>query len=592
MNLPKPSPLLVWRLAWKDLLHERLLSLCLIIALAGVLAPSLVLFGLKSGVISALRAELVEDPVFREVRPKVTQNYDAGFFERTRALPETQFMVESVLRGASLIRVDAADDTSENMDMLPTGPGDPLLVENGTVTPGPGEVVLTAVAAEALDVNAGDTVELRAQRTDSGRTRNARQEMTVSGILPLRADAVKRVYVPVDFALDVESFREGFAVPDREWDGEDNIAEPVFDGVIVGLNEPLSAVERGRLTVNTGFFLVETISDRDYERRFGFPPQNRSVLLDVKVVDRPAGSDSVTRVQRRLAGREAILRGYVRPVMLTGPNGEEVAAHPSEYGRLSQGEVSLPESLMAGFERGDRATFAVKGPERETSFTMIVAEPNAQGRVFMPVETLGVLRRAEERDLGFDPDTGQFSLERPGYRGFRLYAKSIDDVEGLKNAIEAEGIETVTRVQEILRIQSLDRGLSRLFWLIASLSFAAGALVLLASQYGAVERKQGALAHLRLIGLSRGSVGRFPLNQGLILAVVSGVSGLVMAYIAQGIINTQFAVPLGFDRRMCTISPGVAFGAVAVMIGVSAFVSMFAARRATSIDPAEGIRHE
>ena len=591
MNGGKPSPMLVWQLAWKDLIHERLLSLCLVIALAGVLAPSLVLFGLKSGVITAMRAELVEDPVFREIRPKVTQNYDAGFFERVRAQPETEFMVESVLRGASLIRVDA-EAGGENMDMLPTGPGDPLLTENATVPPEPGEVVLTETAAEALEVQAGDTVTLRAQRTESGRTRNARQEMTVSGILPLRADKVKRVYVPVQFALDVESFREGFAVAARDWPGQENIAAPVYDGVIVGLDQRLSAVERSQLTVNTGFFLVESLSADAYEARFGHAPPDRPVLLDVKVIDRAAPADAVTRVRRRMAGRDAILRPYVRPVDLTGPDGSVLEAHVAGYGLLKAGEVSLPDSMMAGRSIGDPVEFSITGPQQTTAFSLRLGAANEAGRVFMPVETLGVLRRAAERDLAFDPDTGSFSLERPGYRGFRLYARSIDDVAALDEVLRAEGIETITEITAILRIQELDRGLSRLFWLIASLSFAAGALVLLASQYGAVERKQGALAHLRLIGLSRGDVGRFPLSQGLMLAGISGLAGLGFAYLAQFIINNQFAVPLGFDRRMCTISPTVAVLAVGTMVGVSAVVSALAARRATEIDPAEGIRHE
>jgi putative ABC transport system permease protein len=591
MSAGRPSPLLVWQLAWKDLVHERLLSICLIIALAGVLAPSLVLFGLKSGVITAMRAELVEDPVFREIRPKVTQNYDAGFFERVRAQPETQFMVESVLRGASLIRVDA-DAGGENLDMLPTGPGDPLLEENDTAAPAPGEVVLTATAAEALEVEPGDTVTLRAQRTESGATRNATQEMRVSGILPLRADKVKRVYVPVQFALDVESFREGFAVAQRDWQGQENTATAVYDGVIIGLESQLSAVERSQLTVNTGFFLVESLSAAQYQSRFGYDPPDRPVLLDVKVIDRAAPADAVTRVRRRLAGRDAILRPYVRPVELTGPDGAAVEAHPSGYGMLDEGEVSLPSALMEGRSVGDTVNFSINGPQMETPFTLIIGPSNDAGRVFLPVETLGVLRRAAERDLAFDSATGRFSLERPGYRGFRLYARSIDDVEALDDVLQAEGIETITEITSILRIQELDRGLSRLFWLIASLSFAAGALVLLASQYGAVERKQGALAHLRLIGLSRGDVGRFPLSQGLMLAGISGLAGLAFAYLAQFIINNQFAVPLGFDRRMCTISPMVAVLAVGTMVGVSALVSALAARRATQIDPAEGIRHE
>ena len=42
----------VIRMSLRDYLHERLLSACAILGLAAVLAPLLVLFGVKSGIIN------------------------------------------------------------------------------------------------------------------------------------------------------------------------------------------------------------------------------------------------------------------------------------------------------------------------------------------------------------------------------------------------------------------------------------------------------------------------------------------------------------------------------------------------------------
>ena len=53
-------------LAVADLRHEWILNLCMILALAAVLAPLLLLLGLKHGTITTLRDRLVEDPVNRE----------------------------------------------------------------------------------------------------------------------------------------------------------------------------------------------------------------------------------------------------------------------------------------------------------------------------------------------------------------------------------------------------------------------------------------------------------------------------------------------------------------------------------------------
>lgn len=599
-GLRRPRRGLVAALAWKDLWHEWLLSLCLIIALAGVLAPALVLFGLKSGVITAMRAELVEDPVFREVAPKITRNYDDAFFARVRALPQTQFMVESVLRGASVLRVEVEGGKSHDLDMLPTGPGDPLLDENDTPVPAEGEAVLSSSAAEALGVGVGDVLTARVQRGERGAQRSGRQVLKIVGVLPLKADRVKRLYVPSAFALDVEAFREGFGVPARGWPGEANTAEPVYDGVIAALDVRLGPMEASQLTVNTGFFLVEEITPQAYETRFGQEPPDRPVLYDIRVIDRPAGAESVTRVRRSLSPYAPAIGPYVLPARLSVVT-DAGAPRPVEVWSLPPGSVA-PDAVVPGSDWGEMlpapgtvVSFAVQGPAKTTDFPAVVAEAPFRldpARTFMAVERLAVLRRSSERDLIYDAASGSFLLERPGYRGFRLYARSIDDVAALNAAIEAEGIETVTQLDAIVKIQVLDAGLSRLFWLIASLSFAAGALVLLASQYGAVERKKGALAHLRLIGLSRAAVGWFPMHQGVMIAGLGAVLGLVLAYLAQTVINTSFAVPLGFERRMCIISLPVAALAAGGMLLVSVAVSSLAAHRATRIDPAEGIRHE
>ena len=55
------------RLALADIWHERVLFLCSALGCAAVLAPLILLFGLRQGVVAGLRAELLEDPRAREV---------------------------------------------------------------------------------------------------------------------------------------------------------------------------------------------------------------------------------------------------------------------------------------------------------------------------------------------------------------------------------------------------------------------------------------------------------------------------------------------------------------------------------------------
>ncbi|MFM8991322.1 MAG: ABC transporter permease, partial [Alphaproteobacteria bacterium] len=53
---------LVAALAWRDLVHEARLFACTATGFAAVLAPLLVLFALKHGVIEGLRETLVQNP--------------------------------------------------------------------------------------------------------------------------------------------------------------------------------------------------------------------------------------------------------------------------------------------------------------------------------------------------------------------------------------------------------------------------------------------------------------------------------------------------------------------------------------------------
>ena len=49
----------VFRLASRDYVHEWLMSVCFVLALAAVLGPMMVLFGLKFGIVGAMVDQLV-----------------------------------------------------------------------------------------------------------------------------------------------------------------------------------------------------------------------------------------------------------------------------------------------------------------------------------------------------------------------------------------------------------------------------------------------------------------------------------------------------------------------------------------------------
>lgn len=72
-------PMLIAALAWRDYRNDARLSACSVLALVAVIAPLLVLFGLKFGLVSSLTERLQRDPAVREIIPLGGGRFSAGF---------------------------------------------------------------------------------------------------------------------------------------------------------------------------------------------------------------------------------------------------------------------------------------------------------------------------------------------------------------------------------------------------------------------------------------------------------------------------------------------------------------------------------
>lgn len=585
----------LWGLATRDLRHERLLTACLVVALAGVVAPLLVLFGLKSGVMETLRSNLVNDPVYREIRPEETRLYSPDFFQHVEQLDQTQFVIGNVSKGASVIRVDiAGNEDGQFADMLPSGAGDPLLIEYGVTPPGEAEVVMSFPLATALQVETGDTLTLSSSRTDDGNRRQASAEMTLTGILPERADVIDRVYVPLQFAVDVESFREGFAIEKRGWEGGGQDVTPVYQGVVVALNRKMSSTDQQRAINNTGFFLIDTLQEEEFAERFQLELPDHVALYDIKVIDEPASAASVERLQARLSGTLVAHYAYVEPLPLELqlPDGSWQSFQVSGDPALQREQLVLPATLHEHYASGNKIQLRVESVDGKMPFDGVLFASHASDRVLVSQERAGILLNARNKAMHYDDSTSRFRARPSGYRGFRLFARNINDVEALAAELQAMGIASLSSVREILRLQALDKGLTSLFSVIAALGLGTGAIVFLASQYGAVQRKRAALAHLRLMGLARRHVAMIPLIQGACIAMMGAVLGVMITYGISAVINRWFAQPLGFEGQVSIIRPITLVVATIVLLVLSLIASTGASLSATRIDPADGMRDE
>lgn len=214
---------LLLELAARDLWFDRNVSLCIIASLVAVIAPLLLLFGLKHGVVSQLRDDLLSDPRNLEIKMLGNGDFDQHWIETLTAQPHTGFAIP--LTRSLNTQADLLRDTrrfATDSEIIPSGPGDPLLQgANIATTATPliappqqlHEVVLSASAAKKLQAVPGDNVRLVVQRKLDGVDERGQLTVTVTGVLPESRFARPAALVTLDLLIAMENFRDGFKVP-------------------------------------------------------------------------------------------------------------------------------------------------------------------------------------------------------------------------------------------------------------------------------------------------------------------------------------------------------------------------------------------
>lgn len=597
-------------LASAHLRHEWILTLCLVIALAAVIAPLLVLLGLKYGTIELMRDRLVEDPIFRELRPAQTREYAPDWFLEVETWPGTGFVTPTVLPLSSILHaVHPHSNDVILLDLIPTAPNDPLLLENGARIPVDGECVLTTQAARELGVNTGDWLDVRITRSRGGVTEAATTRLQVIGVLAPRAGSLSRIYAPFDFVLDVEAYKEGYGAPERGWSGD--IPEPFlsFDGVILLLPEALTPIERTGLIINTGFAHITSVELDYVQQQLALSVDTDWHAYRLYVPGATVTISNMRAVQQKLRGRGSHLLPYVQGitfytendealspvgVSLTTRQANELSVQPTPWGGFDPNTLDgarLTQGLLPARVSAQQMPIRVAGVN-ELSFVLqgIATTDSKQTELIVPIELLGIVRTAMQRGVVYQDEQQRFVMTRGGYRGFRLYARSIDDVAGLYQRLQDQGIEVIAEVETIERIRTLDAGLQRLFWLIALLGVSGGTAVLIASLYAAVERRRRDLGILRLNGLSRRAVFFFPVVQALWIALLGLITSLAGYLALASLINYTFASDLAPGERFCTLPPSYIFMAGVSTLVLAILASLAAAWRTTRIDPAEAVR--
>jgi putative ABC transport system permease protein len=206
--------LIACRLGLADLRHERLMAICQGLALAAVLAPLLILYGLKHGIVTGTLAALREQPANREILVLGNNRLGPDDLAAIESLPEVGFLVPKPRSFARTLYLERLEGTPRGLfeaDLIPSAAGDPLLAD----TLADGQIALAAQLATRMQIAIGDTIQGSAVRGEMRGTperlsfRFEVAQILTEGLIGRRAALVG--YPTLD---RIEAFIDGYALPE------------------------------------------------------------------------------------------------------------------------------------------------------------------------------------------------------------------------------------------------------------------------------------------------------------------------------------------------------------------------------------------
>ncbi|WP_294956607.1 ABC transporter permease [Sulfurovum sp.] len=585
--------LVLW-LSMKDLWHEKLITINLILGTAAIIAPLLILFGIKFGTIEMMTNRLVNDPKNLEIRPLSSRSYTPSWFEKIKKNDKVDFVIPMTrqLSSSAVLQPLSSPEKKITADIVATDRGDPLLLQNGAVIPDENSCVLSQSLAEELGLKRGDKVKCTVARYVKKKIQRASITLKVAAVLSPRAGFIKHIYVPLDIVANIEKYKDGLAVPKWGWKGNISQAYPVYDGVFISVPKSLDRVEQIKLLSGTGFAYINAIDPKKAKERAGYAFDNTQSLYFIRPYKNSVNNDHIGSLKIKLRGKKAKLYPWIKPLNAVIKNNKKeikvkIVALPKSVKKIK------PITLYMSSPPFGKGEMTVKAEKKALTMPIsILPMKEEYPLVFIDSKTAGILALLRQRNLTYNQSTHQFILSRRGYASFRIYAKTLEDVAVLKKFFENQGIMVSTQAERIHEVRELDKYLTLIFWLIAIVGVIGGAATLSASLYSSVERKRKELSILRLIGLSGAMIFRFPIYQGIVIASSGVVVALLFFAIMATVINKLFQAHLQSGESFCTLTSTHIAMVFAAAVLLAVVASGIAAYKATKTDPAEAMRDE
>jgi putative ABC transport system permease protein len=252
----------VLALAASDAVHDRRLFLCFALALAAVLAPLLIVFGLKHGVMDDMLAGLRNDPRNREIINVANRTIPPAWFADMAKRPEVGFVAPRTRTLSLMASVGTPADRlrGQRAELITSGPSDPLLGAAASSL-APDAFALSEALATRLRVKAGDGLVLWIVRQGEGGPQRFDIEARVASVVPSAVEQRAAVFAPLAVIADIEDSFDGRAVAHRGWAGNAPMADRPFAGfrLFAARIEDVGGLER---ELTEAGYEVRTAADR------------------------------------------------------------------------------------------------------------------------------------------------------------------------------------------------------------------------------------------------------------------------------------------------------------------------------------------
>jgi putative ABC transport system permease protein len=211
-------------LALRDLIHDRKTTLVLIFTVAAIIAPVLLLFGLKNGVVATMIEDLLNDPRNLQVTVYGNTRLERDWFETYAARPDVRFIVPRTRTISATIDLANADGQLEAaVELIPTAPGDPLLPAHISAPSEPTRILITDTLAERLGVDLGDPLIGIVRRGVGANRQTLRLELFIDDLLPETSYSGNAIFTHLDLLVGTEDYRDGL---------RDDLAPDALDGAL------------------------------------------------------------------------------------------------------------------------------------------------------------------------------------------------------------------------------------------------------------------------------------------------------------------------------------------------------------------------